>query len=1058
MNRRTNKYAGFHRKPDWENLEVLSVNREPAHARWGAYDTKEHAASCAYGSSPYLMSLNGTYRFFLYDSPEAVDDFYRVDYDDSLFAEIPVPSNWEVQGFGEPIYTNIVYPFLKEETDCFVLPNASGERVVRPPFVPKKNPTGCYRKTFTIPKEWSGREIYVSFAGVETAYYLWVNGEPVGYAQDSKLASDFRITDYVKPGENLLAVQVMRFADSTYLEDQDYWYLSGIYRDVWLIAKPPLHIEDTHWTALPDLHTHAGTFCMDVRVSEADGYADCRAEVSVYDAHGTFLKKQEAVVQAVAGYRDDVVPTARTARVQLFFEQVEYWSPEHPVLYTAVVTLLAPDASVLDIESSRFGFKRIEVRRGVVYLNGRRLEIRGVNRHEHNVLTGRAVSKAQMIEEIRQMKRMNINSVRTCHYPDSPEWFDLCDTYGLLLICECNLETHGVSGALTHSAKWASAFMDRATRMVEQHKNHVSIYSWSLGNESGTGANHAAMYGFIKEYDPTRLCQYEAGEPGKRISDVRGNMYAHPNYLLKMLSDPNDDRPIILVEYLYQIRNSGGGMDRFLEFVEQYERFQGGYIWDWQDKCLMQKTSDNQPFFAYGGDFSESFVEGRDGGDCPRFMTCNGIVLPDLRWKPVAYEVKAAYCPVRFSRPEIWSAWQTSHAFDRFLLRNDCLELPLSAFFCIGAVRENGVVIAEQEISLPCLQAGQKQEINVSIPHEKKAGCTYTIEFSVRRKEATFYAEAGEEIGLFQFDLESGPAAEDVPVVCDAPVYTQTAEELVLDAAGTQLRFDLRTGHLSSLSKNGVIYLTDGFSPCFDRPYTGLDAQKGWGWYAEYETIRTQSFVCGTPQILTGESQILIEIPFFQKKQTAPPIDGKMVYTLRGDGVLSVRADFHFDRSYAAVLRAGLECITADGFEKLSYFGRGAQESYCDRLLSAPLAVYESTVTAQHFPFVPPSENGGHEDTRWLCLCDAAGNRLSIHAKQPIHFDAHHHTILDYQTAAHDHELPSRKETILHLDAVHAPIGGEMAWSTAMPKAHAVAGGDYHMEVEIRLLNGQENG
>ncbi len=792
----------FHTRPDWENLEVLSINRVPAHSRWGAFDTVEQALTCRCGDSPNVKSLNGTYRFRLYDRPEEVDDFYRPDYDDSAFSDIAVPSNWEVQGFGEPIYTNVAYPFQRSEDRCWLTAKAGEEPVPNEPYVPEKNPTGCYRKEFAVDESFLGKELYLTFEGVETAFYLWVNGEPVGYSQDSKLAADFRVTDFVRPGKNLMALQVMRFADSTYAEDQDYWYLSGIYRNVWLTAKPALHIDDVNWTALPDAAFCGGTFSADIRVSRVPGFAGCTVRTSLYNADGARLASAESPVQAAAEYRTDRVPTANTARACLALERVSLWSPESPVLYTAVFELLSPEGDVLDIESSRFGFKRVEVRSGVVYLNGRRLIVRGVNRHEHYYKTGRAVPREVMLEEIRQMKRMNVNSVRTCHYPDCPDWYDLCDEYGLLLICECNLETHGVAGALTQSPRWAGVFLDRAVRMVEQHKNHVCIYSWSLGNESGTGANHAAMYGFIKEYDPTRLCQYEAGNPGKNISDVRGNMYATVEAILGMLTDPEDDRPIILVEYLYQIRNSGGGMDRFLELTQRYPRFQGAYVWDWQDKCLEGTAPDGSRFFAYGGDFGESFVEGRDGGEWPPFMTCNGLVLPDLRWKPVAYEVKTAYAPVRVSHLENDSAWFTGSPFERFLLRNDSLTESTAAYCCEAVLRENGVVVERRTVDLPLLQAGESCELPFAIPHKKKHGCLYTIEFSVRRKEETFYAQAGEEIGLFQFPLESGPAVGLKPAAPLGPVSAAEQDgELVLEAAGTRLVLDAGTGRPRGLWK-----------------------------------------------------------------------------------------------------------------------------------------------------------------------------------------------------------------------------------------------------------------
>lgn len=1049
MNWKSNR-TDFHFTPDWQSLEVSSINRVPAHSRWGAYDTLERAIDCEYGSSPYLKCLNGTWSFKLYPCPEMADDFYRADYDTTGFTDIKVPANWEVEGHDEPIYTNVVLPFKQDEPNCMIEANKGAWKVPNPPYLPEKNPTGCYRKTFTVPEEFAGREVFLRFEGVETVFYVWVNGQPVGYSQDSKLAAEFCITEYLQPGENLIALQVMRYADSTYMEDQDYWYLSGVYRDVWLVSKPVQHIEDVHWQAIPDLYRGGGSFTAEVRVNRQPYFADCRVKVSLYDDKKEFLGSQESNIQPVAVYRQDVVPTANTARVKIDLADVKLWAPATPVLYTMVAELYAPDGTLLDMEAYHFGFKKIEIINGVVYLNGRRLLVRGVNRHDFYYETGRAVSKEVMIEEIRQMKRMNINAVRTCHYPDSPLWYELCDQYGILLVCECNIETHAVEGALTHSARWATAFLERAVRMVEQLKNHVSIFSWSLGNESGTGANHAAMYGFIKEYDSTRLCQYEAGEPGKNISDIRGNMYATKDYILKLLTSPTDDRPFIYVEYLYQISNSGGGMDIFVDFMQKYERFQGGFIWDWQDKCLVGTRENGEKFFAYGGDFGESFVEGRDNGTNPPYMTNNGIVLPDLTWKPVAYEVKAAYCPVRITYPELMSAWDTTPKADTYWLWNDCLTEKLSAFTCKAVLRENGYAVAEQEIELPDLAPAQKQELIVSIPHEKKPGAVYTIEFSVCRKDATFYSEAGEEIGLYQFTLASGPAVREAEVVCGQPTCQKQEEEIVLEAEGIAVRLDKKTGNLISLSKEGKTYLC-GMVPCFDRPYTGLDTQKDWGWYSEYEKIRSQSMICGTPKVLTGDQEIRVEVPYMQEQTDAPLICGNVVYILRGDGQLKVSADFHLDRTYAAVPRIGLETMVPEGFEKLTYFGRGRNESYSDRILSAPLAVYESTVADEHFAFVPPSENGGHEETRWLTLADEDGHTLCIHTKQPIHFDVHHNTIEEYKAAAHDHELPVHGESYLHLDAVHGPIGDEMAWSTKMPEKQAVTGGDYHMEVEITL-------
>lgn len=445
-------------------------------------------------------------------------------------------------------------------------------------------------------------------------------------------------------------------------------------------------------------------------------------------------------------------------------------------------------------------------------------------------------------------------------------------------------------------------------------------------------------------------------------------------------------------------------------------------------------------------------VFGHFWGDCPPFMTCNGIVLPDLRWKPVAREVKEAYAPVRVSRLGSDSAWFTVSDRDRFLLRNDSLSESTAAYCCEAALREDGVVAARRPVELPLLRAGESCEFSCSIPHEKKPGCLYTIEFSVRRREATFYAQAGEEIGLFQFPLGSGPSAGLKPAAPLGPVSAAEQDgELVLEAAGTRFVLDAGTGRPRGLWKDGEAVLLGEASPCFDRPFTGLDAQPAWGWEQEYARIRGKALSFGAPVRLSGGGLSRVELPFTCGGPDSPGIGGMIAYTLRGDGVLRIDADFSIAPDYRAVPRVGLELIAAPGFEQLSYFGRGENESYRDRLLSAPLGVWSSTVSGQHFPFVPPSENGGHEETRWLRLARGDGRALLVRSAAPIHFDAHHYSVADCQRARHDHELPRRPETVLHLDAAHAPIGGEMAWSTKMPEPLALRGGTYHLSVEISL-------
>lgn len=1058
-----NNYLGFHKRNDWENLDVLSLNRELSHSPWGAYETAEQALSCDRSLSKWTQSLDGTWKFAYYDKPSLADAFWKMEYDYTDWRDIRVPGNWEVQGFGEPIYTNTVYPWDHTSMEKQVIHPSSGKEnrgLPNPPYIPEDNPTGCYSRSFTIPKEWLNREIFIHFGGVETVYYLWINGKEVGYSQDSKLPSEFNITSYLQEGENRIAVQVMRFADSTYLEDQDYWYLSGIFRSVRLVAKPKARITDWKMNAVPDLHASFGMVEADVSVNRFHGFADYKIKLDIVDVNGDVRASGESDISSQAEYRAYERPTSNTARIRLKVEDIRKWTPETPVLYKAVVTLISPEGDEVDFESCRIGFRKIEIINGVILLNGTRLIVRGVNRHEHEPYGGRTVSAERMLEEIQLMKRLNINSVRTCHYPDDPLWYDLCDEWGILLICECNLETHGVGGALSHHPAWGTHFLDRAIRMVLTHKNHPSVYSWSLGNESGVGVNHAAMAGWIREYDPTRLCQYEAGEPGKAISDVRGNMYATQKHILRMLTDPEDTRPVVLVEYLYQICNAGGGMDKFYELVENYTRFQGGYIWDWQDKCLIAKTADGQEYFAYGGDFQESVTDWQN----PGFMTNNGIVLPDLKLKPAALEVKHVYCPLVFEEIKFDNAWMLDPDPGNFIIKNRNLVLDSACYQVAYAVRENGTVVKTGWFELPYLRAGEEAKASFACDLNKKPNAEYHVEFSVQYAQSQDYAEAGYELACYQFRLDSGAYEysegqkidEDPRGTAEAELSVEERED-VLRVAGADISvvFDKSTGLMESLTKRGTTYLIGGPKECFSRPHTGVDAAEGWGrtpiWNV-FDPKQMKSVLKDLALEAHGAGKIMIQTVREISFSTSPHrVLVQTRYIVSKDGEIEVLASYRIDPSLKDLPRVGMEIVLPEGFEILKYFGLGPMENYRDRKCSAKLGVFTGTVEGEHFAFIPPSENGGHEETRWAAFTNGEGRTITFRSPVPFHFDVHHHTISDYREARHEHELIRRPESYFHIDAAHCGIGGDMGWSSFMADSAKVKAQNYMMQFTISV-------
>lgn len=1056
----------FHTKNDWENMDVTAINRELSHARWGAYENAQQALSCDPASSSWTMSLDGAWRFALYARPELVEPFWEPEFDASGWQGIRVPGNWETQGFGEPIYTNVVYPWDYHSRERHIIrPDGDndGRGLPNPPFIPGDNPTGCYIRSFSVDPDWSGRDVFIEFGGVETAFYLWINGQAVGYAQDSKLPSSFNVTSFIHSGDNTVAVQVMRFADSSYLEDQDYWHLSGIFRPVRLVAKPRARLADWKIDATPNLTDLSGQVLGDVMISRCDGFARYQVRLAVVDCDGKLLGQAVAPVSARAEYRSYEQPTANTARLQVSLRDIRLWTPETPVLYTVVLTLLDPSGEPVDFESCRTGFRKVEIKNDIVLLNGRRLLIRGVNRHEHEAQGGRTVSRQHMTEEIKLMKRLGINSVRTCHYPDDPVWYDLCDEWGILVVCECNLETHGVMGQLTHDPAWGTNFLERAIRMVLTHKNHPSIYSWSLGNESGTGANHAAMTGWIREYDPTRLCQYEAGRPGRSVSDIRGHMYAPQQTILDMLTDPSDTRPVILVEYLYQIRNAGGGLYKFADLLEKYHRFQGGYIWDWQDKCLVARTADGKAYYAYGGDFSESVTDWVN----PTFMTCNGIVLPDLTPKPVAHEVRQVYCPVSFT-----SCLDLSHRHPlpvpgRYLVKNRHLVLDTRYYQAVYTLRENGHVVQTGPFDLPLLQAGEQAEIHFTPEWQKKPGATYHVDFTIQYNQDMPFAPAGFELGCWQFQLtgesvrpkeQIDTQAIDSQAAATGPVLTfdEQDDKLRVRGTGFTVAFDKNNGQICSISRGEALYPLAGPLPCFERPWSGLDADPNWGCRDLWQNLDSRQMTLklfNWRAELLGQSSAIIEtrqqvsfsgLPGYSSIETR--------FIIGSDGSIEIDSRFNMDADLRHLPRIGVTWVIPAGFEQLSYWGRGPGENYQDRKLSTRLGVFSGLIEQEHFPFIPPSENGGHEETHWLELQNSLGQAIRFTPERPCHFDIHHSTVTDYKEARHEHELERRPESYLHLDAAHSGIGSDMGWSTVLDVQNQTPAGFYRLACTVQVL------
>ena len=604
---------------EWEDPRFVERNKEPAHATLIPYSNEEEAL--AGGDSPWVKSLNGDWKFKLVDRPEnAPEGFSAPDFADEQWDTIPVPSNWQLQGYDKPIYTNIKYPFPAD-----------------PPRVPEENPTGLYRLNFTLPEEWEGREIFIHFGGVDSAFYLWVNGTEVGYSQGSRLPAEFDITPYLQPGNNLLAVQVMRWSSGTYLEDQDMWWLSGIFRDVYLFATPKLHIRDfAVQTPLDETYTD-GTLQVRVKLrnyGETD-HGPATVELKLYDADRKPVFQQSVAksVEQVPRWQEEVLDIAEPV------SQPRLWSAEDPYLYTLVLLLKDSQGKVIEAERVRVGFRQVDIKDGKILINGRPVLFKGVDRHEHDERRGKAITEETMIADIKLMKQFNFNAVRTSHYPNQPRWYELCDEYGLYVIDEADIECHGLVNhgpnykiEPANDPDWLTAIMDRGIRMVERDKNHPCIFMWSMGNEAGLGPNFEALAAWIHANEPTRPVHYEGttSDPSGKISscvDLVSVMYPALERLRALAQDPEDDRPVLMCEYNHAMGNSNGNLKEYWDLIRSEERLIGGFIWDWVDQGLLKTSEDGQEYWGYGGDFGDEI---NDLNFC-----INGVISPDRTPIPV---------------------------------------------------------------------------------------------------------------------------------------------------------------------------------------------------------------------------------------------------------------------------------------------------------------------------------------------------------------------------------------------------------------------------------------
>ncbi|AWB67412.1 glycoside hydrolase family 2 [Saccharobesus litoralis] len=1025
---------------DWENPEVVQINRLPARVQSYSFDTLDQALERDRSASS-IQILDGDWKFkFVDDSKDRPLDFYKNNYNSKNWKTIPVPSNWEVHGYGQPIYTNSKYPMFKD--------GKYGPQDIKIPYITRENPVGSYLKDFNIDKDWQDQQIILHFGGVTSAYYVWVNGEKVGYAQGSRLPSEFDITDYVKTGKNKLAVQVFRWSDGSYLEDQDHWRLSGIHREVMLMAQPKVSINDFHIkTKLYDNYTKAK---LEVR-PELSNIEDINLkgwtiEGQLYEADGREVLSKPMSVDAPTVTRI-VYPQRDQFAFGLLNAEVnapKLWNSEQPNLYTLVLTLKDPKGKVIETRSDRVGFRDIKIGKNQeLLINGQNVEIIGVNRHDHDAKDGKMLTRQDLIDDVILMKKFNINSVRTSHYPNDAYFYDLCDEYGIYVMDEANIESHGVGGLLANLPEWNHAMMQRFVRMVERDKNHPSIISWSFGNESGTGPNFAAMSSWAKDLDPERLIHYEGAQGDPTHPDYIGlteryitkdqkeklhtplanptdpfwvdmisRMYPNIEDLIGLAESPYINRPILMCEYAHAMGNSLGNLAEYWEEVRNRPNLIGGYIWDWIDQGLETQNANGETFLAYGGDFGD---KPNDSNFC-----INGIIDSYRQPKPQLWEAKYVFQPAKFTAVDL-----TAGVID---LKNRFFFDNLQKYVLVWTLSADDKVLQTGSMHGLDIAANDTKQITLPFTQpEIEAGKRYWLQLSLRTADNKVWAKAGHEVAKQQFELPYFQKANSEPESKSVKL-SDNGKQVIVKNADFSARFDRQSGFLTSYKVGGQTLIKDALKPNFFRPQTDND-RLGWRthntlaiWKAATESLKLEEF-----DVSDSSNKVTV------KTIHSHTNDIKVItkYVVNGSSQIDVSLELKASKSLPSMPRLGMTTVVDASLNDMSFYGRGPFENYSDRNQGADIGIYSGKVIDFTYEYVRPQENGNRTDVDWLKLANSR-TTLVVDGKQNLSISVWPWTAENLDQATHPYKLKTFDGLTVNIDLMQAGIGGIDSWS---PKA-----------------------
>jgi beta-galactosidase len=1019
---------------DWENQKLLDVNKEAPHASFMLFESQQDVIADDYSKSPFYQSLNGTWKFTYVDKhANRIKDFYRTDLNSSSWNDITVPSNWELQGFGIPIYTNIIYPHPKN-----------------PPYIGDNNPVGTYHKEFTVPEKWSGNEVILHFGSITGCAFVYVNGQKVGMTKASKTAAEFNITKYLQKGKNLLAVQVFRWHDGSYLEDQDFWRLSGIERDVFLFAMPKATVWDYFLKADLDTQYKNGLFSADVDLRQ---FAENKLNTGVLTV--ALIDKQGKKVFSQSKNYVLGKDSMQTVSFAGTIKNVLKWTGETPNLYDCIITNATGKGIVFaTYTGAKVGFRKIEIKNVQLLVNGMAIEVHGVNRHEHDDVTGHATSKELMLKDIRLMKQFNVNAVRLAHYPNDPLWYKLCDEYGLYLVDEANIETHGMGAEWQggfdkskHPAylpEWAAAHLDRMKRMVERDKNHASIIIWSLGNECGNGQVFHDGYKWIKERDKTRPVQFEqAGEDWN--TDIVCPMYPRVGDMKRYAENKTKTRPYIMCEYSHAMGNSNGNFQEYFDIIRSSPHMQGGFIWDWVDQGYKQTDKSGNVFWAYGGDLG-SYNLHNDENFCS-----NGLVAANRTPHPGLYEVKKVYQDILFSAKNISTGTITVN--NRFNFTN------LNQYDFTCAIVKNGEVIHVEVFKVDAAPHTQT-DVKLQLPLEKmKAEGEYFINVyaSVSHKSETVTLPYGHEIAREQFRLSGDYFTNKKPATGNLQVKKEDGK-LSFSAGNVTGEIDLKTGSVRNYRIKDGMQLNRFPEPYFWRAPTDNDFGSGMPanlgiWRSAHQTKKVKSVNAGEQ---TNEG-MAVKVEY---ELTGIAVPYAVEYFIQNDGSIKVTASMDMSgRDLPELPRFGMRMQLPPMFDSLQYYGRGPWENYSDRKTSSFVGLYNDKVRNQFtFNYIRPQENGYKTDVRWMSLTNNSGRGLLIEGVQPICFSA-----LPYATESmdpgmtkkqqHPSDLRPDNNIYLQIDYKQRGVGGDDSWGALPHPEYRLTEKKYSYSYIIRLLN-----